>query len=88
MLERQETYITSPSAHCIQEPIVVTVVGTKRITCGLGFVEPRELKRGILGPKMSYTTSLGSAGPSLMQKYKFVPLFKHLQKTTYHPSFR
>ena len=37
---------------------------------------------------MTYTTDLGSAEPSLMQKCKGAPLFYHMQKTTYHPFFR
>ena len=48
MLERQEGYTTSPSTmsrghlnHCIHEPMIVTGVGTKGITCSLGSARRR-----------------------------------------------
>ena len=68
-------HVVWPLDHCIHEPIVVTRVGTKGITCSLGSAEPTDLKCAILGPQMTYTTGLGSAEPSVMLKYKSAPLF-------------
>ena len=83
-----QRHVAWPLDHGIHEPIVVTGVDTKGITCNLGSAEPRDLKCVILGPKMIYTAGLGSAEPNLMQKCKFAPLFYHMQNTTHDPFFR
>ena len=70
--------------HCIHEPIVVTGVRTKGITCNLGSARPKNRKCVILGPKMTYTAGLGSAEPSVMQKCKFAPPI--LPYAKHHPS--
>ena len=82
-----QRHVAWPFAQCIHEPLVVTGVGTNGITCSLGSAEPRDLKCVILGPKMTYTTGLGSVEPSLMQKCNLHPYFSTCKKPPITPFF-